>query len=77
VLDAIMIQRHGIPTAVVGVEKLIKTTGIGMARAQGVPDLPMIVLDHSIGILEGTHEAGIIDKLAFQAAVQMEQILTL
>ena len=74
-LDAITVLRRSIPAAVVGVEKLVKTTGRGMASAQGFPDLPMAILDHSVGVLEGVHDDEKIGQLAHQAALQVENIL--
>ena len=48
-LDAISLERRGIPAAAIGVKKLVETTGRGMCRAQGIPDYPMAVIDHATG----------------------------
>jgi hypothetical protein len=44
VLDAITLERRGVPAAVTGAELFINTTGRGMARIQGVPDFPLIAI---------------------------------
>ena len=68
-------ERRGIPAAVVGVEKLVMTTGKGMARAQGYPDFPMVVIRHSTGHLMGLDDANVIRELAEAAAPQIAAIL--
>jgi hypothetical protein len=40
VLDTINLEIAGLPSAVVGLDKLVNTTGKAMARAQGYPGLP-------------------------------------
>ena len=52
------------------------TTGRGMARAQGFPDLAIAAIEHISGSLEGVHDPKEIDRMAQQAAGQVETILT-
>ena len=59
----------------VGVTKLLMTTGRGMARVHGFPDFPMAMIDHPTGNLEGVVDASEIEELAKQAAPQVERIL--
>jgi len=68
-------EKAGIPAACIGIEKLVKTTGRGMARAQGIPDYPIAVIAHPMGSLadlRSDEEAG---ELAVAAAPQVEAIL--
>ena len=51
------------------------TTGRGMARTQGFPNLRIAMIGHETALLEGFHEAEEIEKLAQQAALQVEEIL--
>ena len=37
-LDAITLERRGIPAAAVGVQKLVETTGRGMGRGHGAAE---------------------------------------
>lgn len=75
VLDIINIERRGISAAAIGVEKLVLTTGMGMARAQGFPNLRVAMLTHSMGIMVGHHDPDAVDKWAQQAAGHVESIL--
>ena len=74
-LDAIVLEKRGIPAAVVGVAKLVMTTGKGMLRSQGYPDMKVAVLDYPMGHLGGLVDQQEIDRLAKQAADQVEGIL--
>jgi hypothetical protein len=47
VLDTINLERRGMPAAVVGLDKLVNTTGKAMARAQGYPALNFAVFPYS------------------------------
>jgi predicted dienelactone hydrolase len=76
VLDAIALERRGIPAAAVGVDKLVETTGRGMCRAQGLPDYPIAVISHPTGSLASVQDAGTLDKYAAQVAEQVARILT-
>jgi hypothetical protein len=76
VLDAITMERRGVPAAAVGVRKLVETTGRGMCRAQGMPDYPIAVVDHATGSLASLNDAGTVSRFAGQIADQVERILT-
>ena len=67
------LERRGVPTALVAVEKLARTTGRGMARAQGMPDLPIAVIDHAGGIV--TQAGDELEDFVAQAGAQIERIL--
>ena len=45
-LDTINLEAKGIPAAVVGLDKLVNTTGKAMARAQGYPALDFAVFPY-------------------------------
>lgn len=75
-LDAITMERRGVPAAAVGVKKLVETTGRGMCRAQGMPDYPIAVVDHPTGSLASVNDAGTISRYAALVADQIERILT-
>ncbi|MDA0264942.1 MAG: hypothetical protein O3A93_11935 [Chloroflexi bacterium] len=68
-------EKAGIPAASIGVEKLVKTTGRGMARAQGIPDYPIAVISHSMGPLADLKDDNDVRVLALAAAPQVEAIL--
>ncbi len=74
-LDALTMERAGIPAAAIGVEKLVMTTGRGMARAQGIPDYPIAVVSHDMGAMADMHDDGEVQKMAAAAAPQVEAIL--
>ena len=69
-------EKAGIPAVSIGVEKLVQTTGRGMARAQGIPDYPIAVISHSMGPLADLKDDHDIKVLAMAAAPQVEAILT-
>ncbi|MCH8893606.1 MAG: hypothetical protein J4N75_08000 [Chloroflexi bacterium] len=75
-LDALLMEKAGIPAVSIGVEKLVKTTGRGMARAQGIPDYPIAVISHSMGPLADLKDEDDVRVLALAAAPQVEAILT-
>lgn len=64
------------PVAMIGVESLVKTTGRGMARAQGVPDYPMAIVPHNLGTLEDLRGEEDVDTIAQSVVDQVEAILT-
>ena len=75
-LDTINLERRGIPAAVVGQDKLLNTTGKGMARAQGYPSLNFAAFPYSY---YNTGAAATQEELKARAAVvapQIERILT-
>jgi hypothetical protein len=47
VLDTINLERRGMPAAVVGLDKLVNTTGKAMAKAQGYPALNFAVFPYA------------------------------
>lgn len=53
VLDAIMMERRGVPATAVGTERLAETTGRGMARFHGVPRFPIAIIRSHPVRLEG------------------------
>jgi len=74
VLDAIVMERRGIPAAMVGAEKLVNTTGRGMAKLQGLPDFPLaVIVGH--GLLEGIRTDADRRAVAVAVARQVENIL--
>ena len=74
-LDAISLERRGVPAAAIGVKKLVETTGRGMCRAQGVPNYPMAVIDHPTGSLASLNDPAAISRFAAEIAEQVERIL--
>jgi hypothetical protein len=75
VLDAITLERRGIPSAAVGVKKLVETTGRGMCRAQGIPDYPIAIVDHPTGSLASVNDESTLSRFAALIADQVERIL--
>ena len=67
------LEREGIPAALVAVEKLARTTGRGMARVQGMPDLPIAIIEHTSGIV--TEAGADLDAVIEGAARQVAAIL--
>lgn len=68
-------EKAGIPAAAIGVDKLVQTTGRGMARAQGIPDYPIAVISHPMGTLADLKDIQQANELAAAAASQVEAIL--
>lgn len=62
--------------AMIGIESLVNTTGRGMARAQGVPDYPMAIVPHNLGILEDLTNEEDVASIAQSVVDQVEAILT-
>ena len=75
-LDAITLERRGIPAAAVGVQKLVETTGRGMCRAQGLPEYPIATVAHETGSLASVNDAETLSRYAAVIADQVERILT-
>ncbi len=74
-LDAVELERRGIPTAVVGASLLVNTTGRGMALAHGFGNLKMVEIDQASGIMtSGSDERDDIQELVNQAIPQIEAI---
>jgi hypothetical protein len=74
VLDAITVERRGIPAAMVGAEKLVNMTGKGMAKLQGLPDFPLAIIPGE-GLLEGIRTDEERRQVAIGIAAQVENIL--
>ena len=68
-------EKAGIPAAIIGVEKLVMTTGRGMARAQGIPDYPVAVVAHDMGAMADMKSDEEVQAMAAAAAPQVEAIL--
>jgi hypothetical protein len=66
VRDAIAVERRGVPAYAVCTSELVTTARIA-ARAAGVPDLPLTVIDHPLGSLTE-------DLLAARARVASDRI---
>ena len=75
VADAITVDRRGMPAVAIGIEKLVNTTGRGMARAQGVPDYPIATVGHELGIIEDLKNDDEIDAIARSLVDQVEAML--
>ncbi|MBI4307892.1 MAG: hypothetical protein HY684_03715 [Chloroflexi bacterium] len=71
-LDAINLERKGIPTAVVGLDRLLNTVGKGMARVQGYPEMRFAAIPY-LGTLQATEEA--IREKALDVVPKVERIL--
>ena len=75
-LDAITLERRGVPAAAIGVKKLVETTGRGMCRAQGMPEYPVAVIDHPTGSLASLQDSATISRYAAEVADEVARILT-
>jgi len=75
VLDAITLERRGIPSAVVATAKLAKTTGRAMARAQRAPDFPIATIEFHTGLMTNLDSMDEARRLAHEAFPQVEKIL--
>jgi hypothetical protein len=75
VLDAITLERRGIPSAVVATEKLAKTTGRAMARAQRAPDFPIATIEFHTGLMTNLDSMDDAVRMAHEAFPQVEKIL--
>ena len=75
-LDAVNLEKRGIPAAVVGLDKLVNTTGRGMARALGYPSLRMATIPYSAHDWGGSADESEHIRKAEVAAPQVEEILT-
>ena len=75
-LDAITLERRGVPAAAVGVRKLVETTGRCMCRAQGIPDYPIATIYHAMGSLASLNDAATASRFAAEVADQVDRMLT-
>lgn len=76
-LDAVNLERRSIPAAVVGVDRLLETTGAAMARSHGYPDLEMAAVPFSAEAWGGAANRAELVHAAEVAAPQVVRILTL
>ncbi len=74
-LDAITLERKGIPSAVVATAKLANTTGRAMARAQQAPDFPIATIEFHTGLMTNLASLEDARRLAHVALPQVERIL--
>lgn len=74
-LDTINLERKGIPAAVVGLDKLLNTTGRGMAMAQGYKSLQFAVFPYSPDEWSGAASEDELKARAAAVAPQVERIL--
>lgn len=75
-LDAVNLEKLGIPAVVVGLDKLVDTTGRGMANALGYPSLRMATIPYSAHDWGGSANEEEHTRKAEIAASQVERILT-
>lgn len=76
-LDALTMERRGIPAAVIAAEKLAMTTGQAMARMQGFPDYPIVTIPSDMGVLdEYRGKADVIERVADSACERVIGVLT-
>ncbi len=76
-LDALTMERRGIPAAVIAAEKLATTTGQAMARMQGFPDYPIIAIPSDMGVLdEYRGKAEAVERMADSACEKVVAVLT-
>jgi len=75
VLDAITLERRGIPSACVATEKLARTTGRAMARAQRAPDFPIATVEFHTGLMTNLDSMDDAVRMAHEAFPQVEKIL--
>lgn len=69
-VDAITLEKTGIPVGAIGTETLIKTTGRAMARAHGYQAYPFVSVPHFI---ESTDQA--VQRSIELALPQVEKVL--
>lgn len=74
-VDAITLERRGIPAALVAIDRLVDTTGRAMARTQGVPDYPFAIIPSEFAAMDTVTSDEEIDNLAKSVAGQVEAIL--
>jgi len=81
VVDAITLERRGIPAAVIGVDKLVNTTGQAMATVQGAKDYPFAVISSELSSSGLSSSDSVssdeeIEVMAKSIIPQVESILT-
>ena len=75
-LDTVNLERRGLPAAVIGLDKLVDTTGRAMANALGYPTLRMATLPYSSRDWGGAASEEELSAKAQLALPQIESILT-
>ncbi|MFC1919187.1 hypothetical protein ACFLWX_00140 [Chloroflexota bacterium] len=73
--DAMALERRGIPVAMIGIEKLVITTGKAMARAHGMIDYPVAVVSHAMGPIEDLKNGKGVKSIAEPVVEQVADIL--
>jgi len=76
VLDTINIERKGKPAAVIGLDKLVNTTGKAMARAQGYPGLEFAVFPYAAAEWGSAASEEELKLRAESVVTQIRRILT-
>jgi hypothetical protein len=76
VLDTINVERRGKPAAIVGLDKLVNTTGKAMARAQGYPHLEFAVFPYSAAEWGSAASEAELKMRAESVVPQIRKILT-
>jgi hypothetical protein len=69
-VDAVTLERMGVPVAAIGSDALVRSTGLAMARAHGYSDYPFVTVPH---FLEPTFEA--VQRTVDIALPQVETVL--
>ncbi len=77
-VDALTLERMGVPAVPMGSELLVNTTGKGTARLQGAPNLPFIALRDMPGNPKPTtpEELRVRVLMAVEEAPRIASILT-
>jgi len=75
VLDTISLERKGIPAAVLGLDRLVNTTGKAMARTQGYPTLNCAVFPYSVSEWAGAATEEEVRARVALLVPQVERIL--
>jgi len=74
-VDAITLERRGTPAALLGVDRLVNTTGRTMARAQGAPDYPVAVIPSDFAATDTVEGDKDVEAMAQATVSQVEAIL--
>ena len=75
-LDTIAVEKKGKPAAIVGLDKLVNTTGKAMARAQGYPTLQFAVVEYSAAEWGSAASKEELKQKAESLVAQIRRILT-
>ena len=75
-LDTINVEKKGKPAAIVGLDKLVNTTGKAMARAQGYPALEFAVIPYSAAEWGSAASKQQLKEQAESIVSQIRRILT-